>query len=292
MVNLCYPASESCMTLKYYYECLQLFIFNEALGIYTNDKSHNLFCFLIIILVQSIINETMATQTSTALESLENGYHILLDEAILTRHSTRLFLPKPVPQEVIQNALQLAMHSPSNSNTQVWRLYVVTGPALERLKSNLVEAASTAPPHHSTPLPDEFRPFRSELGKSIYGEGWGIPRGDDEARKEAVLKNYEFFGAPVGIIVCMSKKLSSVAAFSVGMYLQTLLLALTEAGVGSCVQVSIAGYRDVVRQTVGLADDVDVLCGVAVGYEDEAANVNKVRIGRSAVDETTTFVDA
>ncbi|KZZ97548.1 nitroreductase [Moelleriella libera RCEF 2490] len=223
--------------------------------------------------------------------SIDNSHSgMLFDEAVISRHSTRLFLPKPVPDTALQSALELATHSPSNSNTQAWRLYVVTGAALDRLKTALKTAATSDAAPNIPPLPEEFRPWRSDLGKAIYGEGWGIPRDDAEARKKAVLLNFDFFGAPVGMIVCMSKKLPGFAAMSVGMYLQTLLLALTDRGLGSCVQVSIAGYRDVVRQEVGVAEDLEILCGVSVGYEDEAANVNKVRVKRLGFDETTVFV--
>ncbi|KAF3017075.1 hypothetical protein E8E14_006634 [Neopestalotiopsis sp. 37M] len=217
-------------------------------------------------------------------------YSMLLDEAIISRHSTRLFKSQPVPDDVLRSALELATHAPSNSNTQAWRLYIVTGSALDRLKGALYKEASSGGAPNIPPLPEQFRASRSELGRKIYGDGWGIPREDAEARKNAVLRNFEFFGGPVGIIVCMSKQLPGVAAMSIGMYLQTFLLGLTEQGIGSCVQVSIAGYRDVVRQAVGVADDLEILCGVAVGYENDEFNVNKVRIGRFGVEDTTVFV--
>lgn len=146
----------------------------------------------------------------------KHSYHMLLDEAIISRHSTRLFRPDPVPDAVLRSALELATHSPSNSNTQAWRLYIVTGPALERLKADLHKEASEGEAPNIPPLPEKFRPSRSELGRKIYGEGWGIPREDAEARKEAVLRNFEFFGGPVGIIVCMSKELIGYAAMSIG----------------------------------------------------------------------------
>ncbi|KAI0485237.1 Nitroreductase-like protein [Xylariaceae sp. FL0804] len=221
-----------------------------------------------------------------------SSHMMMLDEAILARHSTRLYIPdKPVPRELLESALELATHSPSNSNTQAWRLYIVQGAALDRLKAALVEEAGKGAAPNIPGLPADFKPYRSELGKLVYGEGWGIPRDDHEARKRAVLRNFDFFGAPVGVIVCMSGALPGRAAFSVGMYVQTFLLALTERGVGSCVQVSIAGYPDLVRREVGIPDGMWVLCGLALGYEDAAAGVNRVRAGRDVVDRTTHWVD-
>jgi nitroreductase len=42
-----------------------------------------------------------------------------LDDAIRRRHSTRMFLPqKPVPRELVDEALALAQCAPSNSDIQ------------------------------------------------------------------------------------------------------------------------------------------------------------------------------
>ncbi len=65
-----------------------------------------------------------------------------LDQAINDRHSTRLFLPdRPVPRELVDEALQLAVRAPSNSNIQPWHLALVSGPALQRLVAALMHEA-------------------------------------------------------------------------------------------------------------------------------------------------------
>ncbi|KAI8954512.1 oxidoreductase [Xylaria longipes] len=215
---------------------------------------------------------------------------MLLDEAILARHSTRLYLPKPVPRPLLERALSLAAHSPSNTNTQAWRLFIVTGDALTRLKSSLLGAAAERPPQVPR-MPAAFAAHRSALGRQIYGEGWGLAPDDAAGRRAAALRNFDFFGAPVGVVVCMDGGLPSQMAFSVGMYVQTFLLALTELGVGSCVEISVAGYPDVVRREVGIAEDLRVLVAVAVGFEDGEAGVNQIRIARDGVDKTTVWVD-
>ncbi|RYP72740.1 hypothetical protein DL770_007917 [Monosporascus sp. CRB-9-2] len=218
-----------------------------------------------------------------------------LEEAIKTRHSSRQFLAdKEVPRAVLEQALQLATHAPSNSNTQAWRLFVVRGAALTRLRTALYDhaAAPDAPPPAAvTELPPALQAYRSELGALLYGELLGLARSDAAGRRAALLRNYRFFNAPVGVIACMSADLPGEAALCVGMYLQTLLLALTEAGVGSCVQIAIAGYPDVVRREVGIPADLDILCGISVGYEDEAAAINRGRIGREPVERTTVWVE-
>ncbi|KAI1130825.1 Nitroreductase-like protein [Nemania abortiva] len=215
---------------------------------------------------------------------------MLLDDAILTRHSTRQFLPTPVPQALISRALSLASHSPSDTNTQAWRLFIVSGEALARLKSSLLSAAATREPDIA-PFPPAFQSYRSALGKAVFGDGFGVAHDDAEGRKAATMRNYAFYGAPVAVIVCMSAALEGRAAFSVGMYVQTLLLALTEVGVGSCVEVSVAGFADVVKREVGIGEDLRVLVGVAVGFEDEGARVNAIRSEREEVGRTTVWVE-
>jgi nitroreductase len=58
-----------------------------------------------------------------------------------------------------------------------------------------------------------------------------------------VLRNWEFFHAPVAGFAFLHKDLCLADAAGVGMFLQNFLLALTERGIGSCVQVSLAGCR-------------------------------------------------
>jgi nitroreductase len=213
-----------------------------------------------------------------------------LDEAIKKRHSTRKFVSTPVPKHTLMTALQLAQLSPSNSNIQPWHLVVVSGPRLANLKTALHTAASTSVPNIPA-LPSSFTHFRSELGAQVYGVGMGIPHDDVEARRQAVLRNYEFFGAPVVGILCMDKRLGLVDAMGVGMYLQTLLLELTKSGLGSIVEVSVAGYPEVLRSELGIGEEFEILCGVAMGFEDENFKANTLKIARRPVEDNVVFLE-
>jgi len=164
-----------------------------------------------------------------------------LNETIKGRHSIRKFLPRPVPRDLLYECLELAQHAPSNSNIQPWRLFIATGADRDRLKDALLEVARENAPQVPA-LPEHFAHFRKELGAQVYGVGMGIASGDKEARRAAVLRNWEFFGAPVVGIVCTDKELGPADVLGVGMYLQTLVLALTSRGLGACVQVALAGY--------------------------------------------------
>lgn len=213
-----------------------------------------------------------------------------LESAILQRHSTRLFLPnKPVPQELVDESLALAMHAPSNSNVQPWQVVFASGPARDRLVEALLEQAHAGAPRVPQ-LPPSFTHLRSELGALVYGS-MGIERGDSEARSVAVLRNWEFFRAPLAGVVCMHRDLDYVDSLGVGMFIQTLLLALTARGLDTCVEVSIAGYPETVREQLGISDDMRVLCGLAVGYADPEFGANALRVPRNDVADHVRFLE-
>jgi nitroreductase len=139
-------------------------------------------------------------------------------------------------------------------------------------------------------LPESFKHFRKELGAVVYG-AMGITREDKAGHKAAVLRNWEFFRAPLAGIVCMHKDLGPADALSVGMFLQTLLLALTARGLGSCVEVSIAGYPEIVRAELAIPEELSILCGLAVGYPDPEFAANKLHVGREAIERNAVFLD-
>ncbi|RDL31403.1 uncharacterized protein BP5553_09612 [Venustampulla echinocandica] len=237
-----------------------------------------------------IIEESQIPAPLQTIPSKSQNKDNTLDHIVHSRHSTRKFLSTPIPKSILLAALELAQQSPSNSNIQPWRLTIATGAARDSLRTALLAAASVDQPN-IPPLPQPFTHYRSELGKQVYGEGMGIPHSDVEGRRKAVLRNYEFFGAPTVVIVSMDKRLGSADSLSVGMFLQTFLLKLTEDGVGSCVEVSIVGYPEVVKRVLGIGEDMEVLCAVAVGFEDTTFKANGLRIGRERIDFTTTWVE-
>lgn len=236
------------------------------------------------------------------------------DTLVAARHSTRRFLPDAVPRELITDSLALAQLAPSNSNTQPWRLHIATGAARERLCRALVTAATPPPAqaaagsadeapakpttttYHTpliAPLPAHLTHFRSELGRDIYGpNGLAIARDDPEAHVTAMLRNYDFFGAPVVGVVSMDPELERWDAMSVGMWLQTFVLALTERNLATCLEVSVVGYPEVLRRESGMDDNGDVLlCGIGIGWEDESQRVNKIHTGRQGWERAVVWAE-
>jgi nitroreductase len=136
--------------------------------------------------------------------------------------------------------------------------------------------------------------FRSDFGHLLYGEkGYNIPREDREAAEKARLRNYEFFGAPCCAVISMDAQLeeSPVNAMSVGMFVQIFMLALAERGLGSCLQVSVTGYPEVLRKEFGLANDQLLLCGMAIGWPIENNAVNELHVPREDLRNAVTFLE-
>jgi nitroreductase len=214
-----------------------------------------------------------------------------LDKTILARRSSRLYLrDKPVPRELVIEAVELAIHAPSNSNVQPWHVVFASGPARDRLVEALLLEARSTPPK-VPPLPQAFANARSDLGAAVYGS-MGIARHDSEARKVAVLRNWEFFRAPLAGIVCMHRDLDHVDSVGVGMFLQTLVLGLTARGLGTCVQVSIAGYPETIREHLGIGEEMRILCGLSIGYPDPGFPGNALRVPRNPLQDNVVFVDS
>lgn len=217
-----------------------------------------------------------------------------LDRTIRERRSVRGFLPRPVPRAVIEEVFGLAQHAPSNCNVQPWRVYVASGDALETLRGALVEAVTTGDsPVMVTPI-DEFRGGYRErqvaCAVELYSK-MGIARDDRVGRLKASLRNFEFFDAPHVAYICMAKSFGVGVALDVGMYVQTLMLAMQSRGVGSCAQAALRAYPELVSEHLGIPDDAQILCGLSFGYEDASVPANQTRQPRDPITSNVVFRD-
>ncbi|MGE2714413.1 nitroreductase [Mycolicibacterium litorale] len=212
------------------------------------------------------------------------------DHVVQKRRSIRLFHPdKPVPRSHVTEALELARRAPSNSNTQPWHLVLASGAARERLVTALLNESRIREPAIPT-LPVDFETFKYELGAQLYGS-LGIARDDVEGRRKAIRLNWRFYNAPLAGIVCMPRDLHHVDSLGVGMFLQTFILGLTARGLGTCVQMLIAGFPDVVRQALHIPAHYEILCGLAIGYAVEDFPANNLDVPRKPIDDTALFLD-
>ena len=215
-----------------------------------------------------------------------------LDQAIRERRSVRGFLPKPVPRDLLEEVLGLAQHAPSNCNVQPWRVYVASGDALEKLRTALVRKVTTgSSPVMVTPI-DEFvggyREKQVACAVELYRE-MGIQRDDRAGRLNASLRNFQFFDAPHVAYICMAKSFGIGVALDVGMYVQTLMLAMQSRGLSSCAQAALRSYPELVAEHLGIPDEEQILCGLSFGYEDPSVPANNVRQPRDPISSNVFF---
>lgn len=216
-----------------------------------------------------------------------------LDKSIRERRSVRGYLPKPVPREVLEEVLELAQRAPSNCNVQPWRVYLASGETLSRLREALLDAAESGQSGMSGTVDDFFGTYREKqvaCAVELYGR-MGIARDDRPGRAWAMLRNFEFFDAPHVAYVCMSKRFGIGVALDVGMYVQTLMLAMQSRGISSCAQAALRAFPDVAAEHLGIPDDEQILCGVSFGYEDPKVPANQTRQPRDPIANNVTFRD-
>jgi nitroreductase len=217
-------------------------------------------------------------------------------EAARTRRSIRAYRPDPVPADTLREIVALGRHAPSGSNIQPWRVHVLTGAALARVGGVIQRAFLDDEPGHkrdyeyyTDPIVEPYLARRRQCGWGLYGT-LGIDRGDHEKSKAYRATNYIFFGAPAGLVFTIDRALEKGSWLDYGMFLQTLMLAARARGLHTCAEASIASYPDIVRRELGMTGEWTVICGMAMGYADEAALVNTFQPPRIALEDYAEFL--
>lgn len=218
-------------------------------------------------------------------------------EAVRTRRSIRAYKPDPVPRELLREIVAVARHAPSGSNIQPWRVHVLTGATLARVGDAIKQAFLTDEPGHhrdydyyTDPVYEPYLTRRRQCGWGLYGT-LDIGRGDHQKSRAYRARNYEFFGAPAGLIFTIDRKLEKGSWLDYGMFLQTIMLAARSRGLHTCAEAAIASFPDVVRRELSLTHDSVVICGMAMGYADPDDIINTFQPPRIAVDDYAVFLD-
>lgn len=208
-------------------------------------------------------------------------------EALRTRSSIRQFKPDPVDPEVIGRVLDAAREAPSWKNTQPYLVGVAAGALCETIRTELLEAIAAKVPEPEYVWPGEYPPELKARARAsgfgLYGV-LGIDRNDKEAREAQFRKNWTFFDAPVALFLFVNDAIGVYGVLDAGIYLQSLLLAATSEGLGTCAQASLACFPDVVRKHFDVPAGHKLLCGVSLGYPADVA-VNRFRPARASVEE-------
>jgi len=215
-------------------------------------------------------------------------------DALKSRVSTRAFLKKPVPQDVLTRIFSQAQFSPSNCNTQPWESYVVSGAKRDELEKKLVAAVMSGNPPNpdfdwQVRYKDAHRDRQFASAMALYG-AMGIERENKPARQMAMLRNWQFFDAPHAVFFVMDKYLDIMGAVDIGIYAQSLALLMEENGIASCYQGALGQFPEPVREALGLSEEKGILFGMSFGYADPDAPANKARTEREALDDAVHFI--
>lgn len=215
------------------------------------------------------------------------------ETAVRSRRSVRGFQNREVPQDILNKVFEIARWAPSGTNMQSWQTYVASGATRDTLREQMMAAVK-----NGTPPDQDYKEPRMSLGQvwkdrrrecaAVLYRAMDIAWEDRQARSAAAFRNFELFDAPHVAFLCTNEAFG-FRAWDVGMYAQTLMLAMTANGLASCAQGTMAHYPDLVRKAFDLGPEVKVLFGLSFGYEDTSMKVNTAHTERAPLEETVTF---
>lgn len=226
---------------------------------------------------------------------IDTGACTTVSAAIDTRRSVRAFLDTPVEERTVRELVEKATRAASGGNVQPWRFYVLSGAARDALVSRVAEKSKTTPfgdgPEYAIYPPDlsePYRTWRGEVAREMY-ELVGIARDDKAARARQMGRNFEFFGAPVGMILTIDRQMGPPQFCDLGLFLGSLMLLAREAGLHTCPQEAWSLWGATIREVVGVPESELVFCGLALGTADPDAPINALRTDRNPLDGFARF---
>ncbi|MFS2105517.1 nitroreductase [Ralstonia sp. Ralssp135] len=223
----------------------------------------------------------------------------LVDQAITSRRSVRAFLPTPVAREDIEAILDVARRAPSGSNTQPWKVYVLTGESKARLSESVLAAYDHPEvdtlhreeyPYYPRTWIDPYQSRRRKVGWDLYGL-LGIERADKERMHAQHARNFRFFDAPVGIIFTIDRVMEQGSWLDYGMFLEAVMVGARARGIDTCPQAAFTQFHRIIAEHLALTDDEMVVCGMSMGYANPAAIENTLITERAPVSDFTRFLD-
>ncbi len=218
-----------------------------------------------------------------------------VSEALRQRKSVRAFTNQKVEETLIKEVLTSAGHAPSGVNTQPWHVHVLTGASKQTLQEYIEKefrnGVKMNMDYQYYPIEwiEPYKSRRRECGLQMYS-ALNIAREDKQQQQDQWAANYRSFDAPVMMLFSMDKVFETGSYLDFGIFLQSLMLAATEQGLATCPQVALSEYPDIIKPFLGLDKKSQLLCGLAMGYEDIEAVINSYRTSRAPIDDWVHFL--
>lgn len=220
---------------------------------------------------------------------------ITVEDALLTRRSIREYKREPVAREILEAVFDIAQWAPSNCNTQPWEICVASGETCERLRTKITEAAFKGE-IGDMDIPYEgvyegvYKDRQYGSANAVYS-ALGIERSDKARRGEFFMRNFSFFDAPHVAFLFINKSFGIREGADLGMYAQSLMLAMQANGIASCPQTSLGFFSGIVKEEFKVSDDLHLMFGISFGYPADDSAINSIQIDRAPLSETTKFFD-
>ena len=222
-----------------------------------------------------------------------------VDAAITSRRSIRAYLETPVAREDIEAILEVAARAPSGTNTQPWKVHVLTGAAKARLSDRIL--AAYADPAQNREHVEEYAyyprewvsPFvdrRRKVGWDLYAL-LGLTRDNKTGMAAQHGRNYRFFDAPVGMIFTIDRVMEQGSWLDYGMFLQNIMVAARGRGLDTCPQAAFTQFHRIISDELGLPENEMIVCGMALGFADLDKVENTLVTEREPVSSFARFLD-
>jgi nitroreductase len=222
---------------------------------------------------------------------------VTVRDALLSRHSCRSYTARPVAGAALHDLLDTARFAPSGGNLQPWIVHVLSGDAMLRFRTQLTPKLQAEPlggttEYHVYPpqLKEPYRSRRLRSGEDMYGH-IGVRREDTAARRRQFACNFDFFGAPAAMFFFVDRSMGPPQWSDIGMFMQSVMLLARERGLETCAQESWAIWHKEVSEFFSVDPALMLFCGMAIGYGDYTAPINRLRTERAAVGDFAVFHD-
>jgi nitroreductase len=218
----------------------------------------------------------------------------IFDKIVLNRRSLRAFLPEPVDRDTLEQIFAVAQRAPSNCNTQPWQAHVASGESLENLRSQMSEKFMAGELSMDFPYDGKYEGVYQQRqhgsAQALY-DAVNVAREDKAGRHQQFMRNFIFFDAPHVAFMFLPEPFGLREAADLGMYAQTLMLAMTAHGLGSCPQTALSFQANFIRDTLGIDSSNKLMFGISFGYPDPDAPANTCTTDRAVLADAVTFHD-
>eukprot|EP00434_Breviolum_minutum_P003582 symbB.v1.2.003152.t1/scaffold177.1/size287523/17 len=222
---------------------------------------------------------------------------------VSSRHcSHTLDTTKVVPKDVLSDVLSAARYVTSICNSQPWSVTVIQGEARDKLSKAMLDYfdagnnGGQSYKKYSTQNTARMQKGKDQYGFELYEQRHGLQRDDAEGRRQKYRPNYEFWGAPVLLLLNIPKSSVAGTFVDVGSYMYGILVAMHAYGLGGKPLGSVAKFTDLCREILGeeaMPNDEHLVCGICIGYPKDGRDPRETPDwfpSRLTMEETSRFV--